>query len=164
MAKGRNRTCAFSGVPEFTPSEEYVERHPLRANMVHRSHDWEWSSLKPTARSGTDGLLCDGRAAGHWRTRSVFRSKTRLASCRRMSIRRASLSASRDSLPESFSANATELIPFASLLSVSSCPDPPHDERVQVPEKPVESCFGRICRSGEVIAGSPVRQWAGSSD
>ena len=37
-----------------------VERNPLRANMVQRSQDWEWSSLKPTARSGPDGLLCDG--------------------------------------------------------------------------------------------------------
>ena len=35
----------------------YVERNPLRANMVQRSQDWEWSSLKPTARCGPDGLL-----------------------------------------------------------------------------------------------------------
>ena len=28
--------------------------------MVQRSQDWEWSSLKPTARSGPDGLLCVG--------------------------------------------------------------------------------------------------------
>ncbi|MFN9292962.1 MAG: transposase, partial [Planctomyces sp.] len=35
-------------------------RNPLRANMVPRSQDWEWSSLKPTVRSGPDGLLCDG--------------------------------------------------------------------------------------------------------
>ncbi len=39
----------------------YVERNPLRANMVQRSQDWEWSSLKPTARCGLDGLLCDGQ-------------------------------------------------------------------------------------------------------
>ena len=38
----------------------YVERNPLRANMVQRSQDCDWSSLKPTARSGPDGLLCDG--------------------------------------------------------------------------------------------------------
>ncbi|HMP69700.1 MAG TPA: hypothetical protein PKA76_10140, partial [Pirellulaceae bacterium] len=24
------------------------------------SQDWEWSSLKPTVRSGPEGLLCDG--------------------------------------------------------------------------------------------------------
>jgi putative transposase len=38
----------------------YEERNPLRANMVQRSQHWEWSSLKPMARSGPDGLLCDG--------------------------------------------------------------------------------------------------------
>ena len=39
----------------------YVERNPLRAKMVDkRSQDWEWLSLKPAARSGPDGLLCDG--------------------------------------------------------------------------------------------------------
>ncbi|HMO92132.1 MAG TPA: hypothetical protein PKD64_08010, partial [Pirellulaceae bacterium] len=38
----------------------YVERNPLRVNMVERSQDWEWSSLKPTVRSGPDGLLCGG--------------------------------------------------------------------------------------------------------
>jgi putative transposase len=37
-----------------------VERNPLRAELVERSQDWEWSSLKPTVRSGPDGLLCDG--------------------------------------------------------------------------------------------------------
>lgn len=38
----------------------YVERNPLRANLVPRSQDWEWSSLKPSARSGPAGLLSDG--------------------------------------------------------------------------------------------------------
>ena len=38
----------------------YVERNPLRANLVTRSQDWEWSSLKPTPRSGLDGLLSEG--------------------------------------------------------------------------------------------------------
>lgn len=28
--------------------------------MVARSQDWEWSSLKPTARAGPDGLLSEG--------------------------------------------------------------------------------------------------------
>ena len=28
--------------------------------MVERNQDWEWSSLKPTARSGPKGLLSDG--------------------------------------------------------------------------------------------------------
>ena len=41
----------------------YVERNPLRANLVERSQDWEWSSLKPTERSGLVGLLSDGPVA-----------------------------------------------------------------------------------------------------
>ena len=55
----------------------YVERNPLRANMVQRSQDWEWSSLKPTARSGLDGLLCDGPILipAHW-TRHVNGAET----------------------------------------------------------------------------------------
>lgn len=36
-----------------------VERNPLRANMVERNQDWESSRLKPTARSGPEGLLGD---------------------------------------------------------------------------------------------------------
>ena len=38
----------------------YVERNPLRATLVERSQDWEWSSLKPTARSAPEGLLHAG--------------------------------------------------------------------------------------------------------
>lgn len=38
----------------------YVERNPLRANLVERSQDWEWSSLSPTTRSGPAGLLSTG--------------------------------------------------------------------------------------------------------
>jgi putative transposase len=38
----------------------YVERNPLRAHVVQRSQDWEWSSLKPTARSAPAGLLSEG--------------------------------------------------------------------------------------------------------
>lgn len=41
----------------------YVERNPLRANLVERSQDWEWSSLKPTERSGPVGLLSEGPMA-----------------------------------------------------------------------------------------------------
>ena len=50
----------------------YVERNPLRANMVLRSQDWEWSSLKPTTRTNPPGLLHDGpiRKPAQW-TRHV---------------------------------------------------------------------------------------------
>lgn len=38
----------------------YVERNPLRAGLVGRSQDWEWSSLEPTTRSSPEGLLSSG--------------------------------------------------------------------------------------------------------
>ena len=38
----------------------YVERNPLRANIVKRSQDRQCCRLKPAARSGPDELLCDG--------------------------------------------------------------------------------------------------------
>ena len=38
----------------------YVERNPLRAGLVGRSQDWEWSSLAPTLRSGPAGLVSEG--------------------------------------------------------------------------------------------------------
>jgi putative transposase len=41
----------------------YVERNPLRANLVEQSQDWEWSSLNPTQRSGPVGLLSEGPVA-----------------------------------------------------------------------------------------------------
>jgi putative transposase len=55
----------------------YVERNPLRANLVERSQDWEWSSLKPTERSGPAGLLSAGLVAKppQW-TRLVNRAET----------------------------------------------------------------------------------------
>jgi putative transposase len=37
----------------------YIERNPLRANLVERRQDWEWSSLKPTARSAPGNLLSE---------------------------------------------------------------------------------------------------------
>jgi putative transposase len=38
----------------------YVERNPLRAKMVERAQDWEWSSLRPSDRSGPEGLISSG--------------------------------------------------------------------------------------------------------
>ena len=35
----------------------YIEGNPLRANLVQRNQEWEWSSLKPTAAADPAGLL-----------------------------------------------------------------------------------------------------------
>lgn len=55
----------------------YVERNPLRGDLGQRSQDWEWSSLKPTGRSGPDGLIVDGPVVkpDSW-TRFVHRFET----------------------------------------------------------------------------------------
>ena len=58
--------CCNGSRPEEAGQEDihyltvlrYVERNPLRAQLVQRSQDW--SSLMPAARSGPDGLLVDG--------------------------------------------------------------------------------------------------------
>jgi putative transposase len=48
----------------------YVERNPLRANLVRRAQDWRWSSLDPRQAPGSEGMLHPGptpRPAG-WAT------------------------------------------------------------------------------------------------
>ena len=74
VMSGRGRFKAFpvQSDEHYLTVLRYVERNPLRGNMVERSQDWEWSSLKPTVRSGPDGLLCDGPILKptHW-TRHV---------------------------------------------------------------------------------------------
>lgn len=70
--QGRFRAFPVQSDEHYLTVLRYVERNPLRAGMVERSQDWEWSSLKPTARSGPAGLLCDGpiRKPAQW-TRHV---------------------------------------------------------------------------------------------
>ncbi len=58
--QGRFKAVPVQPDEHYLTVLRYVERTPLRANVVERSQDWEWSSLKPTARSGPDGLLWNG--------------------------------------------------------------------------------------------------------
>lgn len=58
--QGRFKAFPIQNDDYYLTVLRYVERNPLRADMVARSQDWEWSSLKPTARSGPDGLPSDG--------------------------------------------------------------------------------------------------------
>jgi putative transposase len=58
--QGRFKAFPIQDDEHYWTVLRYVERNPLRANIVRRSQDWEWSSLKPTARSGPAGLLTDG--------------------------------------------------------------------------------------------------------
>ena len=58
--QGRFKAFPVQSDEHYLTVLRYVERNPLRANMVERSQDWERSSLKPTVRSGPERLLCDG--------------------------------------------------------------------------------------------------------
>jgi putative transposase len=58
--QGRFKAFPIQDDEHYLTVLRYVERNPLRANLVERSQDWEWSSLKPTERSGLEGLLSEG--------------------------------------------------------------------------------------------------------
>ena len=75
--QGRFKAFPIQADDHYCTVLRYVERNPLRANMVKRSQDGEWSSLLPNARSGPDGLLCEGPLPKHsqW-TRFVNGSST----------------------------------------------------------------------------------------
>ena len=61
--QGRFKAFPIQDDDHYLTVLRYVERNPLRANLVERSQDWEWSSLKPTERSGPVGLLSEGPLA-----------------------------------------------------------------------------------------------------
>lgn len=61
--QGRFKAFPVQSDTHYLTVLRYVERNPLRAGMVDRSQDWEWSSLRPTARSAPEGLLSDGPLA-----------------------------------------------------------------------------------------------------
>ena len=46
--QGRFKAFPVESDDHYWTVLRYVERNPLRADMVQRSQDWEWSSLKPT--------------------------------------------------------------------------------------------------------------------
>jgi putative transposase len=83
--QGRFKAFPVQSDDHYLTVLRYVERNPLRAKLVARSQDWEWSSLKPTVRSGPDGLLTPGpiEKPSQW-TRLVngVQSKAELSSLR----------------------------------------------------------------------------------
>jgi putative transposase len=88
--QGRFKAFPIQDDDHYFSVLRYVERNPLRANMVARSQDWAWSILKPTARSGPDGLLSEGPRSkrSQW-TRFVngVETESELASLRRSVVR-----------------------------------------------------------------------------
>ncbi|QDU55356.1 REP-associated tyrosine transposase [Aeoliella mucimassa] len=58
--QGRFKAFPIQDDEHYWTVLRYVERNPLRAGLVARSQDWEWSSLKSTTRSCPEELLSDG--------------------------------------------------------------------------------------------------------
>ena len=58
--QGRFKAFPVQGDNHYLTALRYIEANPLRANLVQRSQDWEWSSLKPTSAADPAGLLSDG--------------------------------------------------------------------------------------------------------
>ncbi|QEG35326.1 REP-associated tyrosine transposase [Bythopirellula goksoeyrii] len=56
--QGRFKAFPVQDDEHFWTVLRYVERNPLRAGLVRRSQDWDWSSLKPI--SNPPGLLAEG--------------------------------------------------------------------------------------------------------
>jgi putative transposase len=61
--QGRFKAFPIQDDEHYLTVMRYVERNLLRANLFERSQDWEWSSLKPTERSGPAGHLSEGPIA-----------------------------------------------------------------------------------------------------
>ena len=61
--QGRFKAFPIQDDEHYLTVLRYVERNPLRANLVEQSQDWKWSSLNPTQRSGPVGLLSEGPVA-----------------------------------------------------------------------------------------------------
>ena len=88
--QGRFKAFPIQDDEHYWTVLRYVERNPLRAGIVTRSQDWEWSSLKPTTRSHPDGLLSDGPLAkfrGWTNYVNGIESAGELAALRRSMIR-----------------------------------------------------------------------------
>jgi putative transposase len=66
--QGRYKSFMVNEEEHYLTVLRYIERNPIRAGLVTRCEDWEWSSFQPTVRSGPAGLLSDGPVAKppHW--------------------------------------------------------------------------------------------------
>jgi putative transposase len=58
--QGRFKAFPIEADEHYLTVLRYVERNPLRAELVERAQDWRWSSLHETSRLFTDGLLHAG--------------------------------------------------------------------------------------------------------
>ncbi len=76
--QGRFKSCPVQADEPFLIVARYIERNPLRANLVERAQDWRWSSLglrRATGLTPEERDLCDALsdwpvdAPGQWARR-----------------------------------------------------------------------------------------------
>lgn len=58
--QGRFKSFPVQEDDHYITVLRYIERNPLRANLVDRSEDWVWSSLNPIGPNNPEGLLSAG--------------------------------------------------------------------------------------------------------
>ena len=61
--QGRFKSFPVQDDDHYLTVLRYVERNPLRANLVERSEDWVWSSVNPIGPNNPEGLLSAGPVA-----------------------------------------------------------------------------------------------------
>ena len=60
---GRYKSFPVADGPHFLTLARYIERNPLRANLVERAEQWRWSSLNLRVRGGKGPLVNELEAA-----------------------------------------------------------------------------------------------------
>lgn len=61
--QGRFKAFPIEQDDHYLTALRYVERNPLRANLVQRAQEWNWSSLSGKKDASPDGLLSAGPVA-----------------------------------------------------------------------------------------------------
>ena len=84
--QGRFKAFPIQKDEHYLSVLRYVERNPLRANLVERAQDWRWSSLSRPVAPEAAGMLSDGplaRGAGWTNHVNAVQSEGELAGLRR---------------------------------------------------------------------------------
>jgi putative transposase len=58
--QGRFKACPIEQADHYLTVLRYVERNPLRAELVTNAADWSWSSVSRRKGACPEGLLCTG--------------------------------------------------------------------------------------------------------
>jgi putative transposase len=90
LYQGRFKSFPIQEDDHLVAVLRYVERNPLRANLVEEAEAWRWSSLWHRVQGGVAGLVDEGPLAlpRHWRRHVQSpQSEAELAALRRSVVR-----------------------------------------------------------------------------